>query len=369
MVLKNISLINFRNYDSLNIELGEGINIIYGDNAQGKTNLLESIYVLALTKSHRSFIDNNLIKQGESNSKIKGKIAIDNINTNLEMIISNKNKNLKIDNNDIKKISEYVSKMNIIIFYPEDLELIKGSPAERRRYLNIELSQIHSNYLDIIGDYNKLLKIRNETLKNIISGQINDNSYLEIITKKLIEKAILVYRIRNKFVEKINEQCRKIYKDISGYDGFHVQYLTQIKTKEFTEESIKKELEEKFNNSYKSELKLGITLNGPHRDDLEFYLDNLNLKMFGSQGQQRIAILALKLSEIEIFNVYKKTSPILLLDDVFSELDDTKKNNLLSYIDGKIQTIITSTDLKDIHKEIIKKAKVFEIKEGKLINK
>lgn len=369
MVLKNINLINFRNYESMNIDLSDGINIIYGDNAQGKTNLLESIYVLALTKSHRSFIDNNLIKNGSTSSKIKGKIEIDKIKTNLEVILENRNKNLKVDNNQIKKVSDYISIMNIIIFYPEDLELIKGSPAERRKYVNIELSQINKKHLEILSDYNKLLKMRNETLKKINIKQIEDTNYLEVLNQKLIDKAILLYRLRKRFIDEINERCGTIYKNISGFEGFKLEYKTQLKTSNFSNESIKEELIEKYKNSYKTELKLGLTLNGPHRDDIEFYLDNTNLKTYGSQGQQRIAILALKLSEIEIFKSYKNTSPILLLDDVFSELDDKKKNNLLYYIDEKIQTIITTTDLKNIKKSIVDKAKLFKIKEGKIINK
>lgn len=368
MVLERININKFRNYDSLELELKNGINIIYGDNAQGKTNLLESIYVLALTKSHRSFIDNNLIQTGKTSSKIKGIIIDDGFPIHLEIMISNKSKKIKLDQDEVKKISDYISKMNIIIFYPEDLDLIKGSPGLRRRYLNSEISQLNAYYLNIYSEYNKILKMRNDYLKKINHGMTIDYSYFDIINQYFIEKAVIIYQERKKFLDKINKYSADIFKDLSGLDSFIIKYKTSISMENIDTLELTNLLSEKLNRMKETEIKLGMTMVGPHRDDFEFYIGDKNLKLFGSQGQQRMAILSLKLSEIDIFKEIKKTMPILLLDDVFSELDDKKKNNLLSYINQDIQTIITTTDLKNIDEEILKKSKLIKIDDGKIID-
>ena len=363
MYLKNLKIQNFRNYDTLNIELNKNLNIIYGKNGQGKTNLLESIYVLAMTKSHRSYIDNNLIKVNKKFFKINGNLYIDKIKTKLEIMYDNKNKILKLDNNEIKKISNYISKMNIIIFYPDDLNLIKGSPSERRKFLNSEISQLSGEYLIILNDYYKLLKMRNDYLKN---NNI-DLNYLDILTNYLIEKAIIIYKMRKKFIDKLNEKITSIYKNISNLDNLKINYKTSFNIKNYDKIELKKQLKCEFNKIRKKEIKNKITLIGPHRDDLEFLIDYQNLKIYGSQGQQRMAILAIKIAEIEIIKKYKDNYPILLLDDVFSELDKIKKNNLLKYIEKNIQTIITTTDLTNISKKIREKAKLIKIENGKIV--
>ena len=362
MHISSLKISNFRNYDLLKLDLNPNMNIIIGNNGQGKTNLLESIYVLGLTKSHRSFIDNNLIKQNEKICKIKGDLVKNDMTSKLEIVLENKKKNLKIDNNNINKNSDYISNMNIIIFYPEDLELIKGSPSSRRRFLNLELSQLNSNYLIILNDYNKLLKMRNDYLKN----SYIDQNYLNILTDYLIEKAITIYKLRKKFIDKLNNNVEKIYYDITKLKKFNIKYKSSIELDDLSYDNLKNKLEEKFIYMKNQELKLKTTLVGPHRDDLEFYLDDLNLKNYGSQGQQRIAIIALKLGEIDIFKQYKENTPILLLDDVFSELDEKKKNNLLKYINDDIQVIITTTDINNINKKVIKNSKIIEIKNGKV---
>ncbi len=367
MILKKIELTNFRNYNHLSARFYKGINIIYGDNAQGKTNLLESIYVLGLTKSHRSFIDNNLIKDNEKCAVINGYINRGSLDINLNIVIENNKKVLKIDNNNMKKVSDYISNMNIIIFYPDDLELLKGSPQVRRKYFNLELSQLYSSYFIILNDYNKLLKMRNEYLKKISFGGKVDMNYFEILTDYLIDKAIILIKMRNKYVEKVNNYCKKIYNDIMNVDNFQIKYVPSL-TIDIKDDLKSKEILRSFyKKNFNYDLKLSTTFYGPHKDEFEFLLDNKNLKIHGSQGQQRIAVLALKLSEIEIFKKYKETTPILLLDDVFSELSDDKKNNLLKYISKDIQTIITTTELNSLDVKLIKKSKLFKIEAGKLI--
>lgn len=366
MIIKNIELLNFRNYNKLKVSFYKGINIIYGKNAQGKTNLLESIYLLGLTKSHRNFQDQNLIQYNKDFLLIKGKIKENNVYTNMEVYIDNKEKKLKIDGDKVKKINNYISKMNIIIFYPEDLYLIKGSPQNRRSFLNTELSQLYSNYYIVMNEYNKLLKMRNEYLKKIYKCNNVDYNYLDIITNYLIEKAIIIYKLRYKFISRLNEKVEKIYFDIMNINNFKIKYKPNIDIN-IEDSDLKNKLKKIYKDKLDYDIKINSTSVGPHKDDIEFYLDDINLKLYGSQGQQRIAIVAIKLAEIEIFKKYKDSTPILLLDDIFSELDIEKQNNLLNYIKNNIQTIITTTDLSNISKKLINKSKLFKIESGKVL--
>ena len=365
MYINDIQLVHFRNYKTLSLSFHKGINIIYGENAQGKTNLLEAIYVLALTKSHRSFIDTNLIQNGNPAAKITGNISKDSFLSKYEVILEEKKKEFKIDGDVVKKISDYISNINIIIFYPEDLDLVKGSPNIRRRFLNLELSQLNSGYYSILNDYNRLLKMRNDYIKSNFN-KIDEN-YFSILTSYLVDKSILILKMRKKFIDKINEYIDDIFFHISSIKKFHIKYKSFIDY-ENDEDTLKNKILLEFQSIHEKELRYKTTLIGPHRDDFEFYIDEMPLKTFGSQGQQRMAILALKLSEIEIFKAYKKESPILLLDDVFSELDEFKKNNLLNYITSDIQTIITTTDLTNIDSKIKDNSKLIQIEDGTIKN-
>lgn len=369
MYLKKLYLLHFRNYDNLLLTLHNGINIIYGENAQGKTNLLESIYVLAMTKSHRSFIDNNLIQNGSSYSQIKGQLHQDDIDNTYEVIIENKKKSIKINDNTIKSVSDYISNINIIIFYPDDLDLIKSSPLIRRRFINSELGQLDGKYLNILSDYNKILKMRNDYIKLINQGESYDENYFNIITDYYIDKSIKLYQERYNFINLLNEQVEKIFKNISGLSNFHILYKNSFDFDSYDDaDKMRIQMKNKIKNSYAIEIRLKSTLFGPHKDDLEFYIDTKEVKNYGSQGQQRMAVLAIKLSEIEIFKNKTGNYPILLLDDVFSELDYMKKNNLLNYIRDNVQTIITTTELDNISPEIKRHAKLIEINSGKIKN-
>lgn len=365
MFLKDISITNFRNHHKTRISLSENINIIYGNNGQGKTNILESIYVLGLTKSHRSFIDDNLIKNGEEFALIKGEVTKD-LPYTLELIINKNNKKMKLDGENISKVSDYIEKMNIIIFYAEDLELIRGVPGVRRKYLNTQLSQLSTNYFNTINQFNKLLKTRNEYLKKIGNNEYVDMNYFDILTDYFVEKSVFIYRMRKEYIERLNKYCENIFNNLSGLANFKILYETSVDFDCFDKETIKKRLKEELNKNREKEIRFKSTLYGPHKDDFTFQLRDMNLRNYGSQGQQRMAVLSLKLSEIEIFKDFKQTTPIVLLDDVFSELDNKKKNNLLKYIDNGMQVIITTTDLKNISKKITSKAKLIKINDGKV---
>ena len=364
MLLNNITLVNFRNYEKVSIDFSNNINILIGDNAQGKTNILESIYVLAITKSHRSLNDINLIKNNKEFCKLKGKIRVNGISRNLEFFLSNKEKRVSINNKQIRRLTDYISNFNIILFTPDDLELIKGSPSVRRKFLNIEIGQLDNHYLNILNDYNKLLKTRNEYLKiNIKKNKLNIN-YLNALTDKIIEKALYIYQKRFEFINQLNKYVNNIYYDITKNGNLQLKYINNLSIDNYDSEKIKKILYEKFNQNLEKEKILGVTLFGPHKDDIIFKLDDNDIKIYGSQGQQRSCILALKLSEISIFKEITKENPIVLLDDVFSELDDIKKNNLIKYFNDDIQIVITTTDLKEIKKELLNNSCIYKVENG-----
>lgn len=358
MYIKELKIKNFRNYENINVSFNKNVNILYGDNAQGKTNLLESIYLLGITKSHREFIDNNLIKEGTKEATIEGTIYKNKIATKLEIIINERKKQLKVDNTEIKKVSDYISNFNIIIFYPEDLEIIKGFPSARRKFLNLEISQIYNSYFKVLADYNRLLKIRN----NLLRKENIDINYFETINEYFIDKAVFIYRARKKFVDKINEESTGVYKSLTGESGFRIAYDSNVI--DYNDQELRVYIKAKLNEIYQKERKVGVSLFGPHRDDIQFYLNELNLRDYGSQGQQRIAVLTTKLSEIAMFKNSRKETPVLLLDDVFSELDKKKRQRLVKFIKHNVQTIITTTDIKSIDEKILEKAKIIEIKAG-----
>lgn len=360
MYLKRVELKNFRNYSSLKISFNKGINIIYGNNAQGKTNLLESIYVLALTNTFRNVYDTDLIMKDRKFFNIKGILKNSKLDTTLNISYDNIKKRMVMDDSEIIKVSSYISVMNTILFTPDDLDIIKGPPLVRRKFLNTELSQLYSNYYILLSEYEKILKMRNDYIK---SGVLDIN-YYDIITSFLIEKDILIFKIRKKFIERINNYADEIFKNITGLSGFKIVYKPNLDYSEYDYD--KNKILEVFKDKYDSEYKFLSTFYGIHKDDFEFYLGDSNLKLYGSQGQMRISVLTLKLSEIEIFKKWKGSTPILLLDDVFSEIDEIKNNNLLNYLSRDLQVIITAVSLNSFNKDILSKAKVFRIESGKI---
>ena len=346
------------------------MNIFIGNNAQGKTNILEAITMLALTKSHRVGVNPNIIMFNKKKAQIKGIVKKDKLLLKLEINISEEGKNLKVNQSDIKKVTDYISNLNVIVFTPDDLEIVKGSPNIRRNLLNIQLSQISKKYLNTYNEYNKLLKTRNEYLKILFNNSIADKNYLDVITDKLIEKAIIIYQQRKEYLDLINSSIDNYYKYISDDSGLEVVYVTNVEINNYETDSIRKLLKNKFSKNYNKELNQGMTLYGPHRDDFYFNFNNNDLKFFGSQGQQKLAVLSYKLAEIPIFNNYCGTLPLLLLDDIFSELDIKKRNKLLKFISLEdIQTIITTTDLKNISKKYLDNAYIYEVKNGNIERK
>ena len=367
MKISSISLVHFRNYLKINLSFGQKMNIFVGDNAQGKTNILEAITILALTKSHRVGVNPNIIMFGKQRCKISGSVKKDKILTKLSVELAEDTKKLVVNNTNIKKVADYISNLNIIIFTPDDLDIVKGSPSVRRNLLNIQLCHLSKEYLVIYNEYNKLLKTRNEYLKILFNNSIADTNYLDIITDKLIDKAIFIYQKRKEYIDLINLHINDSFYEISGEKGLSVQYITNVLFDDYEYETIRKKLKHTFKKNYLKELNYGMTIYGPHRDDFVFNYQDNDLKFFGSQGQQKVAVLSFKLSEIPIFKDISGTYPVLLLDDIFSELDIKKRNKLLKIIQlDDIQSIITTTDLKNIQKRYLEDAYIYSVFNGSI---
>lgn len=360
MILKNIKLKNFRNYETLKLDLNPNVNIFIGDNGEGKTNILEAIYYLSMTKSHKSIIDENLIMNNKTNFILEGSLLNNDIIYNHKIKTNKLQKKIYIDNNIIKKLSLYIINMNIILFSPDDLDLIKSSPSIRRKFLDIEIGKLSSSYTNILNEYKHLLKMRNEYLKNKTKF---DNDYFNIITSHLIEKLIYICKARINFIDDINLIISNKYEELSNLSNLKLKYKTDFEFDINEDENIlKSKLQEMFNKNLKREKNLGNTIIGPHRDDFLFVLNELDVNSYYSQGQIRLAVLALKLSVVDLLINKYNIKPILLLDDIFSELDDNKKNNIIKYLNNDIQIIITTTNLNNIHDDLLKNSVIHEIK-------
>ena len=364
MFLRKLELNNFRNISKVSFNFENNINIFIGNNAQGKTNILESIYFLAITKSHRTHNELNLIKTDELYTKVSCSFNDNNDGIHmLSILLNEKGKKVSVDNIVQKRISNYLSRLNVIMFCPDDLEIIKGSPSVRRKFLNIELSQFKNNYVFILKEYNQILKQRNEYLKQK-NGSKFDNTYFSILTDKLIDKNIQLVRIRYDFINKLNEYLQDVFDNIAGFGKLVIRYSSFIKENDLNRANLKDFLISKSNSLLSSELLQKTTLLGCHKDDFKMYLNNLDVTEFCSQGQQRLSILSLKLAEIEVFINEKKTKPIILLDDIFSELDEIKKNNIINYFKNDIQIFITTTDINDINDDLKSKSDIYTVANG-----
>lgn len=359
MYIENIKLSNYRNYDDEFIEFNNKINIIYGNNAQGKTNLIEAIYLCATSKSHRFSFDKELIKIGEKEGNIHLSFNKNDISESIHIQLNKNNKKkIAINKIELKKISDLFGSIHVIIFSPEDLGLIKKGPKERRRFIDFELSQLNPIYMYYLSHYYKVLKQRNKLMKTN-NKKTDEEVLIDVWDLELIKYGIKVIEMRKKFIDELKPIIRKKHYFLSGKkEKISIKYNQNTTIKNY-----KNELKV---NRYKDKIK-GTTSVGPHRDDIDFIIDNMNIKKYGSQGQQRTAALALKLAEIDLVKKKIEDTPILLLDDVLSELDSNRQKYLMNHI-KEIQTFITCTEL-DNFKEIEKKKDIsfYKIKNGELI--
>jgi len=360
MYIDKLSLKNFRNFENLNINLNKGVNIFYGDNAQGKTNIIESVYFCAIGRSNRTRIDRELIKFGENEAHIQLHCKNNNTNNKIDVHLKrNSKKGIAINNIPLKKVGELFGVMYAIMFSPEDLQLIKLGPYERRKFIDIQLCQLSSIYYYNLQQYYNILKQRNNLLKSIQK----DSSLKETLfvwDKQLIDFGEKIINSRANFINSISKIASKIHFDITGgKELLKLKYKPNVEINEFNNKIIK---------NIDRDICYGSSNYGPHKDDVLFYINDIDVREFGSQGQKRCSILSVKLAEIEIIYKEKKVKPILLLDDVFSELDEKRQKFLMNYIKN-IQTIITCTGIEDIMQNISESTSIYNIKNGFIVVK
>ena len=338
MWIEKIKLENFRNYENQEIILNKNMNIFYGENAQGKTNIIEAIFFASIGKSFRTKKEKEIIKFNKDYSNIEIFYNKSDRDGNIKINISDK-KNIFINDIKIKKISELLGKINIVIFTPDDIEIIKGGPDQRRKFLDIMISQLRPNYIHILSLYQQTIEQRNNYLKQIKEEQ-KDENLLEIWDEKLAEYAVKIYEYRKEFIEKIIKKINIIHKNITnGEEQIELEYITECDNKEKYLQLLKERR--------KLDIIKGFTTKGIHRDDFVIYINKKEIKIFGSQGQNRTAMLSLKLAELQVIYDEIGEYPILLLDDFMSELDRTRRKNFLENIEGT-QVIITGTEKLDI---------------------
>lgn len=359
MKITKLRLVNFRNYSNLDIEFSKTKNIIIGNNGEGKTNIIEAIYYLSLTKSFRTNNDDALIYDGAKAAVIEGKIK-DSITNTYKISISNDKKIIKIDNNQVNKIGEYISKINTVLFNQEDLKLIKDNPGIHRKLINMELSMFDNNYMKLLSIYNKILKQRNTYLKEMLINSMIPKDYLDILTDKLIEYGFKIYELRFNFIDQINIYLKEIFANITGKENLSIKYISHYSNKSI--EKIKAE----YKKGFQRDLNYGKTNIGIHLDDYLFIYKDKLAKEYLSEGEQKNAIISLKLAEIEYCLKKLNKVPILMLDDLFSELDKVKINNILDYLNEDIQIFITTTDIHKVSKKLLKNCNVYKLHNGKI---
>ena len=355
MIIQSIELQNFRNYGSLTLTPDSGTNIFYGDNAQGKTNLLEAAFYCGTTKSHKGSKDKDVIRFGEQEAHIRMTVKKEEVPFRIDMHLKkNRSKGIAINGIPIQKTSELFGIVNLVFFSPEELNIIKNGPAERRHFIDMELCQMDKIYMSNLSRYNKILSNRNKLLKDIyFQPELQDT--LAVWNIQMAEYGTKLMETREKFIEMLNEIAPKIHETLSGgREELHLVYEANAPKEAFLEEL------EKYTERDK---KMKMSTCGPHRDDICFFVNGVDIRRFGSQGQQRTAALSLKLAEIELIRKLTKDSPILLLDDVLSELDSRRQNYLLGTI-SEIQTFITCTGLEDFIRNRFELNRVYYVENG-----
>lgn len=361
MFLKKIGLTNFRNYENLELDLSNGINVFFGKNASGKTNILEAVYVCGLTKSYRATKDIELINFDKTFCKVVNTYEGENGQKNSVEVIIQSDSQKQIRENEIKtqKFADHIGKYLITTFSPEKMNIVQGSPKDRRKYLDILISQLSKKYIIILQEYNKLLKIKN----NLLRGESKniDEGYLDILDENLAEKIEYIIAKRIEYVDKVDKEAKRITKAISEEkEKIKVKYLSELQGLN------KEELVSIFKSSRNFDIARKSSSKNISRDDLEIFVNEKDVSKFGSQGQNRTATLSMKIAEVEILKKEKGTSPIILLDDVFSELDEKRIKFLLEYVKD-YQTIITTTEIENIKK--MKNITFFEVKNGRVEKK
>ncbi len=363
MKVKNIELKNFRNYETLFLDFNEQKNLIIGENAQGKTNLLEAVYYLSILDSTRIKKDSELIKFGAEQASIKTNVLKNDTDIDLNIVIeAGKNKILKVNGLKKNKQSEFKRVLQAVSFCTNDLLLLRGEPSFRRKWLDNAICQIYPIYIEKLQKYNKI-KLQKA---NLLSEYPPDPDMLDVFNMQLATSGANIIFIRNKFLVELNKIANLKHKQIAQNEEFKTYYENEFLEENITIKELEEKLYKKLCATKDEETRKMQCLTGPHRDDIAFFVNETDSKKYASQGQQRTIVLALKLAELEIIKEKNDDYPILLLDDVLAELDITRQNYLLNSIDKNIQTIITCTDTKAFSEEFLADMKIVEIEAGKI---
>lgn len=369
MFLRDLSLTNYRNYESLALSFDQPLNLFVGNNAQGKTNILESIYVLALAKSHRTAKERELVAWDADYAAIRGEVERRYGSVRLEIQLTAKGKKAKINGLEQRKLSEYIGAINAVMFAPEDLAIVKGAPAQRRRFLDMEIGQVSPTYLHYLTNYNKVLAQRNQQLKELATQRSDRYGMMEIWNTQLADLAVKLLQKRFEFLRKLETWATSIHSEITdGKEQLSLHYESTSPIVEGMDQTESRQLLlSAFEEVFEREKLRGSTLIGPHRDDFSLRINGVDVQTFGSQGQQRTAALSLKLAEIELIKDEVGEYPILLLDDVLSELDEHRQTLLLETIQEKVQTFVTSTGVEGLKHQVLKQANRFHVQAGTIL--
>lgn len=359
MKILNLKLKNFRNYDNLNLNFSNYKNIIIGDNGLGKTNIVEAIYYLALTKSFRTSKQDVLIKDGEDFAVIEATV-LNKIRNRYKMVITSFSKNIKIDNQQVNRISDYVSKVNVVLFNREDMKLIKDNPSVHRKLINMDLSGFNNQYLKKLSLYNKILKQRNSYLKLMKIKNLSYNDYLEVLTEKLIDVGLEINCIRSNYIYEINQYLNNYFNKSVKKGNLILKYQSMFNDK------LKDFLINEYKKSFSRDLNYGMTHIGIHLDDYIFEIDGKLAKDYLSEGEQKSAVIAFKLSEVKYCMNKMGSNPIFILDDMFSELDEKKINRIIGSFNKNFQIFVTTTDIKYLNKKLLTDCTVIKLSDKKV---
>lgn len=368
MHVKTLSLEHYRNIGRLELNFDPGVNLLVGANAQGKTNILESILVLALTKSHRTHRDKELIQWQADAAKLSAVIEKKYGETRLDLRIGPHGKTAKVNGLEERKLSGFIGTLNVVMFAPEDLEIVKGSPSVRRRFMDMEIGQVHPSYLHHLQQYQKVVAQKNNEIKKGDSHSAASRMLVDVWNEQLASFGVKIIKNRQNFIHKLQEWAQEIHSGItSGGEKIGIVYKPSFACEDFQDESVLfNQFMIKLSQVKDQEFRRGSCLIGPHRDDLAFTINGKDVLAYGSQGQQRTAALSLKLAELELMREEVGEYPVLLLDDVLSELDKNRQTQLIETFRGKVQTFITATGIESVNPDKIGEARLFNVQDGRV---
>jgi recF protein len=372
MQLNRLELHGYRNYKQLELATGAGVNILIGPNAQGKTNLLEAIHVLALTKSHRTSKDKELIGWNETSARISAEIERRQGKVTMELQLTSQGKRAKVNGLEQRKLSGFVGTINVVLFAPEDLDIVKGAPGVRRRFMDMEIGQVHPGYLYDSQQYQRIMQQRNNYLKATDLSKASQ-PMLDVWNEQLVASGVKMMQKRKNFISKLQVWAEQIHRGITnGSEQLTVEYRPSVAYDHGAapqdDSSLFQQFMLKLTQGREQEFRRGTTLAGPHRDDLAFFINGKDVQAFGSQGQQRTAALSLKLAELELMREEIGEYPLLLLDDVLSELDQLRQTQLIETFQNRVQTFITTTGIESVNMSRLKDAAIYHVKDGEVLN-